>query len=102
MITKIFGSSTGETRTTCSICHEVQQRMLYCTYKRYIAARSCNHYCRVKAISIIYFDCGSVAIGIQHAKRMRYIILLAVTCLAQYHFFHTILKLHDFWKKKSY
>jgi hypothetical protein len=37
-----------------------------CVY-RSIEARSCNECCSGKAISIIYFECSSVALGIQHA-----------------------------------
>jgi hypothetical protein len=34
-------------------------------------ARSRNHSCRGKGISITYSECVSVALVIQHAKRMR-------------------------------
>jgi hypothetical protein len=47
-----------------------------------IQARSCNHCCRGKAISITYTECVSVALFIQHAMRMRSIILSSVACLA--------------------
>jgi hypothetical protein len=50
-------------------------------YKRSIEARSRNHSCRGKAISISYAECVSVALVIQHAKRMRRIILSSVACL---------------------
>jgi hypothetical protein len=46
-----------------------------CTYKRNIEARSRNHFCRVKAISITYSQCVSVSLDIQHAKRVRRMIL---------------------------
>jgi hypothetical protein len=36
-------------------------------------ARSRNHCCRVKAISIKYSGCVSVALVMEHAKRMRLI-----------------------------
>ena len=76
--------------------------MQYSTCQRNIAARLHNHTCRVKAISITYSDCGYVALGNQHAVLMRHVILLAVACLAPYHFFfHIILKRHDFWKKEK-
>ena len=42
-------------------------------------ARSCNHYCCVKAIRITYSECMSIAVGIQHAKRMRTILLSPVS-----------------------
>jgi hypothetical protein len=41
-----------------------------------------NHCCRGKAISIAYSQCMSVALVIQHAKRMRRIILSSVSCSA--------------------
>jgi hypothetical protein len=37
-----------------------------------------NHFCRRKAIIITYSECVSLALIIQHAKRMRHIILLSV------------------------
>jgi hypothetical protein len=43
--------------------------------QRNIKARSRNHCCRGKAISITYSECVSVALVIQHARRMRRIIL---------------------------
>jgi len=53
-----------------------------CTYKRKIEARSRNHFRRGKEISIIYSECVFVALVIQHAKRMRRIILSSVACLS--------------------
>jgi hypothetical protein len=54
-----------------------------CTYTPNIEARSRNSCCRGKAISITYSECVSVALDIQHAKRMRRIILSYVVCLAR-------------------
>jgi len=51
------------------------------TYKRITEARSCNSYCRGKAISVTYSECVSVALVIQGAKCMRPIILPSVGCL---------------------
>jgi hypothetical protein len=48
-----------------------------------------RHYtciCRVKATSITYSECLSVALVIQHAKRMRLILLLSVAYLTLPHF----------------
>jgi hypothetical protein len=38
-------------------------------------ARSRNHCCRGKAVSITYSECVSAALVIQHVKRMRSIVL---------------------------
>ena len=51
-----------------------------------IEARSCNHCCRGQAIRITYAECVVVALGIQHAMRMRLIILSFVACAALGHF----------------
>ena len=58
----------------------VRPFMLYiqdrkCTYKRNIGVRLRNHCGSGKVISIKYSDSMSVALGIQHAKRMRRIIV---------------------------
>jgi hypothetical protein len=43
--------------------------------KRYCEARSHNYFCSTKAISIVYSEYVFIALVIQHAKRMRVIIL---------------------------
>jgi len=52
------------------------------TYKRNVEARSRNHCCHAKARSITHSECVSVAFVIKHAKRIHYVILSSVACLA--------------------
>jgi hypothetical protein len=61
-------------------------------------ARSCNHCCSGKAMSITYSESMSVALGIQHAMRMRCIILPSVACPAVPYFSTLSHKRHDFRK----
>jgi hypothetical protein len=65
-----------------------------------IQGRSRNHSCRGKAISMTYSKRVSVVLVIQHAKRMRRIILSSVACTAPQYFSTFSHKRHDFRVKK--
>ena len=52
-----------------------------CAYKLNLQARSRDNGCRGNAISITYSEYVFVALIIQHAKRMRRIVMSSVTCM---------------------
>jgi hypothetical protein len=68
-------------------------------YKHDIEARSHNNCCRAKAIGITSSECVSLAVGIQHAKRMHPIILSSVVWLVVPYFSTLSHTQHDFLKK---
>ena len=73
---------------------------MQCTYKRNIKARSRKYCCRGKAMRIAYSECVSAAVVIQHAVRMR-LVLLSVTCDCTMFFPHFLAKDTTFERKKS-
>jgi hypothetical protein len=56
--------------------------------KRNIRAHSCNYCCHGKEIKITYCGCVSVALVIQHTKRMRRVVLSFVACLSLLYISH--------------
>jgi len=59
------------------------------------------NWCNGIATNITYSDCVSAALFIQHAKRMRRIILSSMACPAPQYFSTLSHKLHDFRGKKK-
>jgi hypothetical protein len=55
----------------------LKQRQAMYVYRN-IEARSCDHCCSGKAMSVTYSECVSLALGIQHAMRIRHFILSSV------------------------
>ena len=66
---------------------------------RNIEARSCNC-CSVKTINVTYFECEFVALGTQHAMRMRHIFICGLSDFTIF-FSHYLIKGTIFEEKKK-
>ena len=64
-----------------------------------VGTRSHNHCCCGNAVSITYSECVSVALGIQHAKCMRHVVICGLSGWFYHTFLHLSHKRHDFRQK---
>jgi hypothetical protein len=82
----MFLYSLNVAKACFKCCHCFLRKI--CAYERNTEARSHNRCCRGKAISITYSECVYVALVIQHAMRVRHIVIRGLSSCTI--FFHII------------
>jgi len=65
-------------------------------------ARSCNHCCSGKEMSIIHSEWVFVALGIQHVMCLRHVILSSVACITVLYLSTLSHERNDFPGKENY
>jgi hypothetical protein len=81
--------------------YKLEQDRQHIYIKHNLEVRLCNYCCYGKAVCIKYSECVFVALVIQHAKHMHFVILSTVASPALLHFFTLSHKWHSF-KKNCY
>ena len=69
--------SPAERRSRLHYCQSLTTQAMY--VESNIEALPCDNCCCGKAISITYFECVFVALGIRHAKRVRHIAICGLS-----------------------
>jgi len=78
-----FGNIVVIFRLVCCMTRQAVQVRVCCITE----ARSCNHCCSGKEISITYSECVFVALFIQHVMCVPLVVLSYLVCLVLPHFF---------------